>query len=123
MRSDGKAFGFRDRKCPECKKIFVPAPYHEWDDEEILLCSYTCYMKRMRDKKPVVRNAMQVEQYTPSGVYVATFESAEAAAREIGLMHTNNIRECCRGKCKTSGGYVWRYKKEETSSDAVESLG
>lgn len=68
MRKDGKAFGFRDRKCPVCKKIFVPAPFHVYDDDGVLLCGNTCYNKRMRNKKTVARNAMQVEQYTPSGV-------------------------------------------------------
>lgn len=80
-------------------------------------------MKRIRGKKPKIFNGKPVEQYTPSGVYVATYESAEEAAKVIGLCRANNIRECCRGKCQRSGGYVWRYKKEETSSDAVESLG
>lgn len=126
MRNDGKTFGFRERKCSVCKRQFVPAPYHEWDDEGVLLCSYTCYMKRIRGKAAKatkVVNGKAVEQYTPSGVYVATFESAEAAAHEVGLMNANNIRECCLGHTRTSCGYIWRYKKEKTPSDAVESLG
>jgi hypothetical protein len=77
----------------------------------------------METKQRKVIKAKPVEQYTSRGVYVKTFSSAKEAALEVGIKRENNIRECCQGKCKTSGGYIWRYKKEETSSDAVESLG
>ena len=40
-----------------------------------------------------------------------TFDSASAAARELGL-HQTNISGCCNGKrFKTAGGYHWQYVK------------
>ena len=123
MRSDGKAFGFREYSCPVCGRKFVPAPFHMYDDNGVLLCSYPCDLKNARQKKSSGPPAKSVQQFTLSGVYVATFETAEKAAEAVGVMHAGNIRNCCAGHTKSSGGYIWRYKKEETSSDAVESLG
>lgn len=123
MRLDGKAYGFRDRECPVCKKTFIPAAYHDYDDNGVLYCSYTCYMKRRSNKRCVGHPPKPVHQFTLSGVYVATYESAEKAAETVGIMHVGNIRNCCTGLTKSSGGYTWSYEKEKTSSDAVESLG
>ena len=41
-----------------------------------------------------------------------TFESANAAARELGL-NSGNITKCCKGKLKTTGGYCFRYANEQ----------
>ena len=40
-----------------------------------------------------------------------TFESALAAARELGL-DNSHIGKCCKGKYKTTGGYHFRYEEE-----------
>ena len=36
-------------------------------------------------------------------------EYIEEAAKATGA---NNISSCCKGRLKTSGGYVWRYLEE-----------
>jgi hypothetical protein len=28
-------------------------------------------------------------------------------------MNRSNIHRCCQGKCKTAGGYIWKYKNEK----------
>lgn len=117
-----RAYGFKDHKCPVCGKMFLPAPYHKWWDNEKLFCTYSCYCRHL-DKKKKPFKGMPVEQYTPSGKYIRTFPTAADAALAVGLCHANLIRECCRGKQKTSGGFVWRYKREEAPTDPVESLG
>ena len=50
----------------------------------------------------------QVEQYTIEGNLIATYPSAGKAARQNGLYRTN-ISNCCLGKLKTVGGFIWRY--------------
>ena len=40
-----------------------------------------------------------------------TFDSARAAARELGL-DNSSITKCCRGKQKTCGCFHWRYQEE-----------
>lgn len=123
MRRDGRAYSLRPIQCPICGKIFSPAPYHVYEDNEKLFCTWTCYLRFMETKQRKVIKAKPVEQYTPRGVYVKTFSSAKEAALEVGIKRENNIRECCQGKCRTSGGYIWKYKTKEASSDPVESLG
>ena len=55
-------------------------------------------------KKPVV-------QYTVDGAFVARFEAIVDAAKSLGNRNfSGNISNCCKGNCKTSRGFVWRYE-------------
>ncbi len=47
-----------------------------------------------------------VVQLTKLGEVVKVWRSAADAKRELRI---HNISNCCRGKRKTVGGYVWRY--------------
>lgn len=61
-----------------------------------------------------------VEQYTKQGDYIQTFDSTHHAgiwlvehqkvknARSAG----GNIIAVCKGRAKTCGGYIWKYKEE-----------
>lgn len=53
-----------------------------------------------------------VDQFTRSGEYIQSFESAKAASIATGAHHSH-LLECCMGKLETSGGYIWRYKRKE----------
>lgn len=56
-------------------------------------------------------NSKSVSQYTIDGKYIRTFGSGCEAEREIGIAH-GRISLVCRGKRKTTGGYIWKYDKE-----------
>lgn len=43
---------------------------------------------------------------------VATFYGANDAFRKTGI-YFSDIHKCCKGKLKTAGGYVWKYKDAE----------
>ena len=43
-----------------------------------------------------------------TGELLATFPSLMEAVRVTGI-HKSNISECCNGKLKSAGGYIWRY--------------
>ena len=43
-----------------------------------------------------------------TGELLATFPSTHEAERVTGINHSS-ISECCNGKLKSSGGYIWRY--------------
>ena len=60
------------------------------------------HMREAKPKKPVV-------QYTKDMVFVAEYESTREAERRTGVDH-RRIINCCRGKIKTTGGFVWKYK-------------
>jgi hypothetical protein len=42
---------------------------------------------------------------------VATYKSSEEAGRVSGVGQ-GNIINCCRGRCKSVGGFKWQYKKK-----------
>ena len=58
------------------------------------------------------RNGKKTAQLTTSGELVAHFPSSMEAFRSTGI-NPSHIQECCRGKRRTAGGFVWSYKEEE----------
>lgn len=52
-----------------------------------------------------------VEQYDIDLNYIASYESGHIAATRTGLKH-ENILACCRGVCKSCGGFIWVFKGE-----------
>ena len=62
-------------------------------------------------KGPVLQTngaAKVVGQFTKSGELVRTFSSASDAARAMNISKYS-ISDCCRGRQKSSVGYVWKY--------------
>ena len=53
---------------------------------------------------------LQVDQLSPTGNLIATYNSTAAAERATQIPH-QNISKCCAGILKTAGGYKWRYCK------------
>lgn len=54
-------------------------------------------------------SAKPVLQYDQEMNLLAVWRYIEEAAKATGA---NNISSCCKGRLKTSGGYVWRYLEE-----------
>ena len=55
----------------------------------------------------------KVMQLTVEGELVRIWDSLTQAAKENG-MDVSSICQCCKGKIKTSGGYMWRYVDDST---------
>lgn len=53
-------------------------------------------------------NRKAVLQFDIQGKFIARYNSAQEAALMNNL---SNVSACCRGKYKTTGGYIWRYEK------------
>ena len=49
-----------------------------------------------------------VKMFTLDGEYIKTFSTIKDASKELGIADTH-ISDCCKGKFKKSGGYIWRY--------------
>lgn len=49
-----------------------------------------------------------VEQLTSDGFRIASYCSAEYAAK-INRIDSSSIHKCCKGKRESAGGYIWRY--------------
>lgn len=49
-----------------------------------------------------------VDQFTIDGQFIATHECVGDAMKSLGV-NSASIRQCCKGKCKTSMGFVWKW--------------
>jgi hypothetical protein len=63
-------------------------------------------------RNKVLCHQKKVSQFTRDGVYVATFDSLDKAAEATPNAHASGITECCKGKEKTAGGFMWRYASD-----------
>ena len=61
-----------------------------------------------RNKKVSKKLSKPVLQYTLDGEFVREWKSYSECKRN-GF---NHVSECCRGKLKSCGGFIWRYKKD-----------
>ena len=57
--------------------------------------------KAEKTKKPII-------QYDKQGNFIKEWKSATEAKNELGYKDTP-ICNCLKGRCKTAGGYVWKY--------------
>lgn len=57
-----------------------------------------------------------VECFTKSGELVCVFPSIREAERQFGVFNTS-ISLCCRGKVKTAGGYIWKYRESQHQAE------
>jgi hypothetical protein len=53
--------------------------------------------------------SIPVCQYNPQGEFIAEWAGAAEAARYTNCSNVG-INYCCKGKLKTSGGFIWRYR-------------
>ena len=56
------------------------------------------------------RVSKSVLQFTKDGQFVAEYFGVREASRRTRVM-SSSIIECCLGKRKSAGGFVWKYKK------------
>lgn len=71
------------------------------------------YEKKLVEEpiKTTVKHNTVVIQYDKSGNIIAEYQSAKEAFRQTGINDTT-IGLVCKGKGKTAGGFIWRYKND-----------
>ena len=62
------------------------------------------HKKKMSESKGV----NGIIQYSKDGKFIAEYPSIMEASRQTGCHHTS-ICECCKGKLKSAGGFIWKY--------------
>lgn len=62
--------------------------------------------KMMGASNPIARSVLQ---YTKDGEFVKEWDCICDAGRSLGIS-PSNITTACKGKIKSSGGYIWKYK-------------
>lgn len=53
-------------------------------------------------------NSKEINMITKDGEYIRSFRGARDAELELGISHSH-ISQCCTGKRKTAGGYMWEF--------------
>lgn len=53
-------------------------------------------------------NSKAINMITKDGEYIRSFRGARDAELELGISHSH-ISQCCTGKRKTAGGYMWEF--------------
>ena len=61
--------------------------------------------------KTITKHNTAVLQYDKSGNFIAEYKSAREAWKQTGISDTT-IGLVCKGKGKTAGGFVWKYKND-----------
>lgn len=56
----------------------------------------------------IVKNSKPIVQFSKNGDFIRKWDSA-SIAEQNGKFNANTIRDCCKGKRKTCGGYKWHY--------------
>ena len=80
---------------------------HKDEDKTNNTVSNLEWMSRGDNKRYSANKSVQMFD-KKTGELLATFPSLHEAKRVTGINH-GNISECCNGKRKSAGGYIWRY--------------
>ena len=76
-------------------------------------CGYNTKEEMRRGSKLGAKlNSKLISQFTLDGEFIKTYPSAGEAERQIGI-DRNNINNCCRGKRKTAGGFIWKFAEKK----------
>lgn len=75
------------------------------------LKNYKNYSVEESQKRRAQSRNKQVMQFDLQHNYIKTFSSIKEASQETGI-RADTISATCRGKQKTSGNFIWAFKKE-----------
>lgn len=86
-----------------------------WDDKhkEMLSLSLIGREQSKETRRKISESKQKpVIQYSKSGEKIAEYISA-IEAENLSSVNRSHISQCCNGKRKTAGGYIWRFKGEQ----------
>lgn len=63
--------------------------------------------KKLTNRKDLSKSVLQ---YDKNGNFIKEYTSLMDAERKTGIHHSN-IGKVCKGKYRTYGGYIWKYKQ------------
>lgn len=64
--------------------------------------------RKAHTEESVIVKSKPVAQYTKNGEFVSNYPSGAEAERQTGICNSH-ILECCNGKRKSAGGYLWMF--------------
>jgi hypothetical protein len=101
-----------DYKNPErIRKIKENTDWEEKEKKRLENTDYSTFLWKTHEK-----NKKPVLQFDMDGNFLNEFDCAANAARSLGFSNGGNITNCCKGRCKSSMGYIWKYKDKNESN-------
>ena len=76
--------------------------------------NYGTRNKRVAKKLKEQRPSKPVEQWSLDGKLIKVWPAIMDVRRHLGFCE-GHIIKCCKGKAKTSYGYIWKYKEPQAS--------
>lgn len=81
----------------------------DWDSWRVSIknrkTDYSKFLDTVHNK-----NKKPVNQLDLQGNFIQEFDCAANAAKSLGYNNGGNITNCCKGRCKSTMGYKWKYK-------------
>ena len=65
-----------------------------------------------RNERLTGRPSIPIIQYSKDGVFIKEWPSSREVERVLGI-NNSHIIQCCKGRYKSSGGFIWRYKEKD----------
>ena len=65
-----------------------------------------------RNERSGYSRSKPIFQYSKSGEFIREWQGAHEVERVLGIGNSHIIA-CCKGKRKSAGGYIWRYKEKD----------
>lgn len=99
-------------------ETFIPNPEnkpevnHKWEikiDNRASELEWSTHKENCEHRSNILKKGCikKVKQYDLDGNFIKEWNSIMEIKRELGI-NNSNIGECCKGRRKTAGGYVWR---------------
>lgn len=108
-KSNDTKYGYNQSTGGECSTIGV-----HWSKEQRMRMSEAHKGKKHSEEtkqklKGSAKNRRKpVLQFDKDGNFIREYAGVKEACEKTGIC----LIHCLRGKCKTSGGYIWKYKEE-----------
>lgn len=125
LHKDGKQKNFLVHRL--VAEAFIPNPLHlpyvnhkseiKTDNrvENLEFCdhkyniNYGTRNKRAGEKLKNGKSSKPILQFSKTGEFICEWASQCEIERQLGFFQ-GGISMCCRGKCKSAYGYIWKYK-------------
>lgn len=86
--------------------------YGTFTKRRVAHTDFTTKIRKETARKNGAVTAKSVIQLSKDGEYIKEFETIKQASKALNV-NASHIIDVAKGKRKTAGGYVWRYKKGE----------
>ena len=101
------------------KQLIEMGLYFNRPAEELIFVTRSMHWKLHREKMVNVgkkygvvngkKNSIPILQFSKDGTFIKEWTSLSEAGRKLGIAQ-QSICQCCKGRHKSVGGFVWRYK-------------